>query len=383
MRVSDRVSDRPALRVAIVIQTPKDPQSAVFISYGSLASALEERGHSVEIVAPSDFGVMRRVGGRWVPLAYPISVARWLRRRRRDFDLVAFHSYAGWLAMKSVRDRPRSMVMFHGLEPLYHQELRTETVAHGQRLSWRYRMLQERLMPFMLKAACRPADIVSCFNKTEAAYLVSRRWTSSARSRVLAHGVPPGFFAPARSARPIRTLLFVGQWLPMKGIGYLRDAAVRLLSESPTLRLVCAGTLCGQDAVLDAFPEAVRSRVTVLPRVGQAELARLYLDADVFVFPSLYEGFSRAIVEAMAARLPIVSTAVGVASDALRDDVNALLVPKRDTAAIVSAVRRLYADPALAIRLGNAARETANEYTLDAVMARTIDVVIDAACGAR
>jgi glycosyltransferase involved in cell wall biosynthesis len=95
--------------------------------------------------------------------------------------------------------------------------------------------------------------------------------------------------------------------------------------------------------------------------------------------PSLYEGFSRAIVEAMASRLPIVCTSVGVAGDALRDEHSALIVPKHDAAALVAAVNRLRFDPALADRLANAAAEAARDYTVAGISKRTMDIIIDAA----
>ena len=137
------MSDRP-LRFAVVIQTPRDPQSAVYIGYQGLAAALARLGHSVEIVSPGDFRAVARLGGRWVPLVYPVAVARWLHRRRDDFDLVMFHSYSGWLATSFVHRRPRSLVMFHGVESLYHRELREEAVRNGGGLSWRYRLLHWR-----------------------------------------------------------------------------------------------------------------------------------------------------------------------------------------------------------------------------------------------
>ena len=145
------------------------------------------------------------------------------------------------------------------------------------------------------------------------------------------------------------------------------------------MRLICAGTLVAEDLVKAEFPSEVRGRIQVLPRLSQSTLSQLYRDADVFVFPSLYEGFSRAIVEAMASRLPIVCTPVGVAADALRHEQNALLVSKHDAAALVAAVQRLRSDPALAARLANAAGETAREYTQAAVLQRTMKVVVDAA----
>ena len=365
------------------MQTPKDPQSAVYMAYQTLGLALEGLGHSVEIVSPADFAALARLGGRWVPLAYPIAVASWLRRRRRDFDFVMFHSYAGWIATALARGRPRSLVMFHGVEPLYHRELREEAMVEGRPLSWRYRALQEILMPLMLRIACRTADGVTCLNGAEAEFLSLRGWVPARGARVLAHGVPPEFFVPHRVPRPLRALLFVGQWLPMKGIRYLRDAASVLLREDVTLRLTCAGTLASADTVLAEFPHDVRGRIAVLPRLDQAALATCYRDADAFVFPSLYEGFSRAIVEAMASRLPIVSTAVGVAADALRDEESVLFVPNRSATAIVFAIRRLQADPVLATRLGTAAAGAADRYTQAVVQSHTVDLIMEEAGGSR
>jgi glycosyltransferase involved in cell wall biosynthesis len=335
--------------------------------------------HSIAIVAPSDFPAVARFSGRWTPLVYPIAIASWLFARRDEFDLVLFHSYAGWLATALTRGRPPALVMFHGVEPLYHRELRAEMERSGGKLSLRYRALQELVMPVFLRIACRTAAHVACLNRAESEYLKSKHWITHGNDHVLAHGVPPEFFVAARAARPIQTLLFVGQWLPMKGIRYLKGAATDLLRRDSGLRLVCAGTLTGASQVQSEFPVDVRDRVRVVPRIDQAGLAQLYREADVFMFPSLYEGFSRAIVEAMASRLAIVCTQVGVAGDALRNDQSALIVPKHDADALVVAVNRLRSDPVLADRLANAAAEAACDYTLAAVAQRTMNVIIDAA----
>jgi len=375
---SRSVSDRP-LRFAVVIQTPRDPQSAVYIGYQGLAAALARLGHSVEIVSPGDFRAIARFSGRWVPLVYPLAVARWMHRRRDDFDLVTFHSYSGWLATSFAHRRPRSLVMFHGVESLYHRELREEAARNGRGLSWRYRLLQEVLMPVMLKVACRTASGVACLNQAEAKYLASTHWVGGSGPVVLAHGVPGDFFAATRTPRPIRHLLFVGQWLPMKGIRYLCEAATTLLGDNPEMCLTCAGTLLAEEPVKAGFPREIQDRIAVFPRVDQATLARFYADADVFVFPSLYEGFSHAILEAMASALPIVCTPVGIAGDALKHEESALLVPRRSAPAIVAAIQRLRATPSLATRLGDAARHVASDYTVADVSRRTIQVLMNAA----
>ena len=212
-----------------------------------------------------------------------------------------FHSYSGWLASALCRGRPRALVMFHGVEPLYHRELRKEAESSGQTLCDATGFCRKLVMPAFLKIACRTAAGVTCLNRAEAYYLVSRKWVAERDVHVLAHGVPPEFFVSAPNAAPDENVALRRPVAADEG-RHLRDAASTLLVNDPAMRLVCAGTLLGEGPVRAEFPEAVRERVIALPRVDQTTLARLYQDADAFVFPSLYEGFSRAIVEAMASR---------------------------------------------------------------------------------
>jgi glycosyltransferase involved in cell wall biosynthesis len=349
-------------RIAIVLQTPRDQHSAVLITYQSLAAELVRLGHAVSIVTPQDFALARRWGGRWTPLVYPLVVGAWMRRHASECDLVVFHSYAGWRAAAVAASRGvAAAVAFHGLEPMYYRELVEEMRPAGG-LSFRYRVLQEQLMPFFLRRACRSAALVTCLNSAERQVLVDDGWAPADRVVTVSHGVRDDFFVTERPTRPVKKLLFVGQWLQMKGAGYVRGAFTWLARRHADLQLVCAGTLAGASEVLEGFPAEIRDRVTVLPRVDQPALPAIYRDADVFIFPSSYEGFGLALVEAMAARLPIVTTAVGVAAEALRDGGSALVVPKRDSPALADAVERLIADQDLRQLLGARAQEAARNY---------------------
>jgi len=365
-----------ARKIAIVLQTPKDRQSSVLLTCQDLAAELSRRGHLVTIMSPDDFPESRRAAGRLTPLVFPFVVHGWMRREGLDCDLVVFHSYSGWRAVSlaAARGVP-TVVSFHGLEPLYHAALRDESAQSGG-LSWRYRVLQEWLMPFMLRTACRHATRVTCLNTAERDELVRRGWAPADRVDVVFHGVPPEFFLDERPARQARTLLFVGQWLPMKGIAYLREAFVEIAHGHSDVRLVCAGTLASADTVLAGFPPVVRSRITVVPRLERLALVERYREADIMVAPSLYEGFGVALVEAMAARLPIVTTRVGVAADALTHGESALIVPTRHAQAIVREVNRLLADAALRERLGEAAADVAPHYREAVAVTHLADLLI-------
>jgi glycosyltransferase involved in cell wall biosynthesis len=116
--------------------------------------------------------------------------------------------------------------------------------------------------------------------------------------------------------------------------------------------------------------------------VAPAALVALYRQADVFVFPSLYEAFSRAVAEAMASRLPIVTTPVGVAADALSHDESALIIPKRSAGAIVHAVQRLRGDAGLRARLADGAAAAADGYRQAVTEPATLAAILGSA-GAR
>jgi glycosyltransferase involved in cell wall biosynthesis len=96
-------------------------------------------------------------------------------------------------------------------------------------------------------------------------------------------------------------------------------------------------------------------------------MAEFYRRHDIFVFPTLFEGDSLALREAMAAAMAIVTTDMFPMKEVLVNEQTALLVPPGDSRSIAEAVSRLLADPVSARRLGAAARRAASNRTWDGV----------------
>lgn len=363
------------MKVLAVLHTPRSPQSAVFIAYSLLGETIARGGGVLRILTPDDFPSLPRVHGRWLPLGYPFIVAAWLARERETFDLVIFHSYSGWVASLGPRRGAGFVTAFHGLEPLYYRELAIEMRRLGRPLRLPFRVLHGWFVPAVIRLSCRRSDAVFCLNRDEARYLTDHRWVDPSRLELLSHGVGPEFFLPRAYDGAAGALLFVGQWLPMKGTRDLVEAFSTLARARPDVRLCCAGTIVDADVVKRDFPADLQGRVDVHPRVTHAGLIDLYARSGLFVFPSLSEGFSRALIEAMAAGLPIVTTTAGAAPDLLDSDRDALLVPKRDAGSIARAVERLLDDEALRARLGRAAQARAREFTIERALAREIQVL--------
>jgi len=101
------------------------------------------------------------------------------------------------------------------------------------------------------------------------------------------------------------------------------------------------------------------------------DIAGLLPWADVFALPSLSEGISNALLEAMAAGRPIVATDVGGNPELIRDCENGLLVPAADPEALARAIARLIADPSFAAELAATARKRAQEdFSIEAMVQR-------------
>jgi glycosyltransferase involved in cell wall biosynthesis len=355
------------LRILFAIHGPRDPKTAVFLTVQRRAEYLAARGHTVEILTPADlpFGSWSRLQ----PLLLPIAL---LTRNLREYDVVVLHSHLGWahaLLHSAVGSaRPAMIVAFHGLEPLYYEALAAELARTGERLSPQFIVFHQRLVPRLLALASRHADRVFCLNSRERDFIVSQAWAETARVRVVPNGVERELFQEERvyAARASR-LLFTGQWLRAKGIRYLVNTFEALASRHPAIELTCVGTGADGDAVRRDFAPSLRGRVRVHPRVNREQLAEELSRADIFVFPSLSEGFSGALLEAMAAALPVVATAAGAAADILRHGENALVVPVADAPALLASIDGLIDRPDLRQQLGGAGQTTAARYEWDAV----------------
>ena len=108
--------------------------------------------------------------------------------------------------------------------------------------------------------------------------------------------------------------------------------------------------------------------------VGQQDDVRPWLAAmDLFVLSSDWEGMSNAVLEAMAASLPVVATAVGGTPEVVVDGETGLLVPPRDPAALAQAIEHLLHDPALRRKMSLAGRERVERhFTIEQTVAQTV-----------
>jgi glycosyltransferase involved in cell wall biosynthesis len=165
----------------------------------------------------------------------------------------------------------------------------------------------------------------------------------------------------------------VGNIRRVKGHDVFIKAAASIVQRFPNVSFSIAGDVLEPDYFVEL--QALIRELNLSDHfhfVGSVTDLHQHLSAaDIFVLPSRSEGFSNAIIEAMAASLPVVATNVGGNSEAVRDGVTGFLVPPDDPAALSAAIIRLLSDPSQAKAMGAAGNATVTEnFTTEAMMTR-------------
>lgn len=164
-------------------------------------------------------------------------------------------------------------------------------------------------------------------------------------------------------------ILSTGRLAEQKGLEYLIRAVPLLLSAVPEAMVLLAGDgplLGSLSRLIDDL--GLESHVRLLG--FRADVGDLLAAADVVALPSLWEGLSISLLEAMAAGRPTVTTAIGSNREVTRDGALARLVPPKDPAALASAIVSLAHDPGGRAALGRAAQaEQRSRYTMERMLA--------------
>lgn len=267
----------------------------------------------------------------------------------------------------------------HGLPFFYHQR----GVFDPQRL--KFRALKKRVyLELIEKPILRNATTLIALTEAERrSYAALGVHTPC---RVIPNGIDlPEATVPEQAARTFlqefglephhRVVLFMGRLHPVKGADRLLDAFVRIAARHPDARLVLAGP--DEHGIEASFRQQVGDaglldRVSFPGLVSGTRKAVLLQRADLFVLPSDAEGFSIAILEAMAHRTAVLISP-GCHFDQVRE-VDAGVIADATTEAVQDALERLLPDPARLIAMGEAGRAlVARHYTWDSVASAMLD----------
>jgi len=157
-------------------------------------------------------------------------------------------------------------------------------------------------------------------------------------------------------ARPLR-VLFLGQVILRKGIQYLIEAA-RMLKEEP-IRFDVVGAIGISDEAMDSAPHSM----TFHGAVSRDQTENFYENSDLFVFPTLSDGFGLTQLEAMARGLPVIATPS--CGEVVTDRLDGLIVPPGDANALAEAMQLILQDPSSLREMSTAALGKVSQFGFD------------------
>ena len=181
--------------------------------------------------------------------------------------------------------------------------------------------------------------------------------------------VKPGGRRPGdRPEEPLQ-LLFVGRINQRKGLKYLLEA-LKLL-EGVAVKLTICGRVVDDLALFKPF----EGQIEIRPSVSEEELVMAYQTGDLFVFPSVAEGFGQVLLEALACGLPILATTHTAAPDLIVDGVEGFIVEPRAPAELAEKIRWAAEHRSELRVMGEAARRRAEQFTWERFRAGIVEAV--------
>lgn len=372
------------MRVALISPVYPSPKAGFFPGIEryaqGLSGALLKRGVEVKLVTSFWNGGGRRevVGGLEIHRVGDLSAR--VGRIGRVLDL---HYYT--LGRSILREREDVILwsdVVHTLMPLSCagevRELRP-LVSHFHHPAGIEGLLDILYVPFhhrIERSTYRNSDAVVVQSNYGAEALSKLFGVDRSKVHVCYCGVDVEEFSPrvGREGGGRINLLFVGVLEKRKGLEYLLLAMKRILEREPRARLAVVGGGPRRRALEElAKGLGISGSVSFEGFVPEERLRLLYGSADIFVFPSLMEGFGMVLAEAMACGLPIVACRASAIPEVVGEA--GVLVEPRSPGAIAEAVLMLIKDEELRARLGREAGRRARErFTWDRVAERVIRV---------
>lgn len=329
--------------------------------------------HPREIRGPLDLaelGIMWSAGFP-EPLTFSLRVARILRDRRDEFDVVHDNQSLGYGLLNLRRaGLPLVSTVHH---PITHDRRVELEAARGRR-----KLAVRRWYGFLRmqrRVASRIPRILTV-SESAAGDIVNEFGVEADKLRVVPLGVDSELFKPPRTSRVSgRIVAMASADTPLKGIGTLLEAVAKLRTERELELVLIAKPIPGgpTERLIDEL--AIGDVVRTVSGLEDQELAEVLASAEIACVPSLYEGFSLPTIEAMACGTPLVASRAGAIPEvAGSDGSTAELVRPGDAEELAEALRGLFDDPERRHALGQAGRQRVLfRYSWESVAATTVD----------
>lgn len=217
------------------------------------------------------------------------------------------------------------------------------------------------------------ADKIICYTDVEREEMINLG-VNSEKIAVIHNGIDTDMFIPSRDRvySEKKKLLWIGRYVPGKGVEYLIDAFKLLKSKYPDISLTMVGRGPQKDQIIRKIINLnLNDSIIIKDYIPNSKIVTLYHNSDILVLPSLGEGVPRVIMEAMSCGLPVVCTKLPQLVNLV--DGCGFLVPLKDPTTMAEKISEILSNETLARKFGESGRKrVVDNYSWSDTIKKTI-----------
>ena len=370
------------LRILTMTDVLPDPDKGASGAEVQTVDALRAQGHHVDAIWSDTLGRRIRHGNLHLLIELPRTYARGVAEmmRRASYDVAHVSQPHGFRAARVVHEIAPGCAFIHrshGFELHVEEALRPWRARFPDSRRGFRRLASAGMQGLVARhsyAIAREADGHIVSSSLDAAFLKERIGVPTEKIAVIPQAapaeyqrVPPMAMTRERARRVLHVAQFAFFKAPM-----VTASTMRLLAAAcPDVEFTWVCDRAHHEAVRALLDSGTNRRTELLHWMPQEELRRVYDRCGIFLFPSFFEGFGRAFLEAMSRGLCVLASDCGGMHDVI-DGRNGVLVPVGDAEALAHAGRRLIEDTQGAAAMSTAAASSAREYSWDRVARETV-----------
>jgi glycosyltransferase involved in cell wall biosynthesis len=253
-------------------------------------------GHQVSTISLDELGALPPL---IKTVLFPFYVAYRLARDHSNADVIEAATGDAWLyyVMRRRNRKTAYATISHGLYRPLHDRRMAERAKGITKVSWKYWLFRGSVELWQEALSMRVADMVYVLNSEERRFCIDKLGIKSPQVKLVKNGLGAHFLQRAAQLRRnsttrLRTkIVQVGSYEERKGVRASVAATTQLLLNRPSVQMAYFGTVSPVENTHGDFPETLHARVRVVPRFNNLELPNMLTPYDIFIMPSIYEGF--------------------------------------------------------------------------------------------
>jgi glycosyltransferase involved in cell wall biosynthesis len=357
------------MKILLTIHHHLDPNSGAAGVTLKLGREYQKAGHQVSYFSfdnlPSKLPEIIKA------IIFPYWLTIYLLTTKQFIDVIDASTGDSWLWATLFHRFRRNCALItrsHGLEHSMHLENLAESARGNLKLSWKYPLYHGGWHLWEVKTSIKNADLALMLNSRDRTLACKELKIPPEKLTIVPNGIPEEFINlpwenTPQTADSTIGIAQVGNFIARKGIKYGIVALNDILQRFDNVKMSFLGTGCAESEVCSHFPANIRHKITVVPSYNHQDLPNLLKTYQIKLFPTLSEGFSLALIEAMACGLVPITTSTPGLIEVIEDCHNGILIPPRNSKAIVNALEKLILARSQLDQMRRNAYKTAQDYT--------------------